>query len=75
MEICLFSLNGCGSLAVFIKVIQFQKNFYGVFNSSKKRTKKTVKIHPNSTMIPKVGFFFVCFLEEFQIPKSPFEIN
>ena len=48
------------------------KVLFGVFDSSKKWTKKFDLTSEVSTMIPVV---FVCFLEELITPKSPFEIK
>ena len=45
------------------------KCLFGVFNSSKKRTKKIAL----STMIPQVKLFCVRFLEELKTPKRLFE--
>jgi hypothetical protein len=53
-----------------VKVNLFQKEVYGILNSSKK-----TKNQADSTMITQVELFFVYFLEELKTPKRHFEIN
>ena len=54
-----------------LKLSKFQKDFFDILNSSKKRTKK----FDLTTMIPEVDLFSFVFWKNLKTPKRCFEIN